>query len=407
MNETLTLEILQQAVAGNAAAFRSTLRLSPAGGPGSKVFPPTYSGGVYAWEQRRISEEEVVTSVVLDQVPAQANRMEEALLDAHRAGDIEVPMLEVDFSTAFPDIGAITTLDAPHRIADAIFRDCLLDGVRFRESPIGHAFSTANIRNATALYEHCPNALIFGVWDSTGSGGGLGNKFQRLVTSEVVGFAAERSTFHGGVRRDPLSIKAAASIYETESGGWTNDANAPDIKRNAQGDAIAIRPSEKNHSNVIFPKAGEGKDKEGNLLKGGVTIAYATQTWVLSLPALRRLRFPVSGITTPDIDEAARTVLAALALAAYANFLERGFDLRSRCLLIPEGEARFELVASNGACTPYIIDATTANTLLAEAVKLAGALHLPWSAQPVLLTPEPKLVELIQRSRNLQSVAED
>jgi hypothetical protein len=49
---TLTIEQLRDAVAGNAAAVRLRLRLQPAGGPGTKVFPPTYQGGVYAVEKR-------------------------------------------------------------------------------------------------------------------------------------------------------------------------------------------------------------------------------------------------------------------------------------------------------------------------------------------------------------------
>lgn len=400
----LTLDVLKQAVAGSDAAFRSTLRLMPAGGPGSKVFPPTFAGGVYAWERRRLSADEVVDTVVLDQVPAQANRMEEALLDAHCAGALRIPMLEVDFSAEFPDIGAVTTLDAPHRIADAIFRDSLLDGVKFRESAIGQAFASANIRNATPLFERCPNALIFGVWDSTGSAGGLGNKFQRVVSSEIVGFGAERNAFHGGVRSDPLGVKAAATVYETESGDWTNDSSGPDLKRNAKGEATPLRPSEFNHSNILV---NSERDETGSILKGGVTIVYATQIWVLSLPAVRRLRFPVGGRTRPEIDTAARTVLAALALAAYAHMLERGFDLRSRCLLIPEGMAKFEIVAANGVCTPYYLDVTLADDLLKQAIRAAREAGLNWPEEPVRLAAEPKLIELIRRSRALGNVSGD
>lgn len=54
MPEELTLNVLRQAVAGTAAAFRCRRTLQPAGGPGDKVFPPTYAGAVYAVEERRI-----------------------------------------------------------------------------------------------------------------------------------------------------------------------------------------------------------------------------------------------------------------------------------------------------------------------------------------------------------------
>lgn len=122
----LTWDILQQAVGSNAAAIRQVSRLEPAGDPGDKVFPPTYQGGVYATETRRIKGQDV-KCVLLDSVQSQANRMEQALLAAcnETVGDarrLEMPLLAVEFPD-FPDIGRITALDAPYRHAhdQAIF----------------------------------------------------------------------------------------------------------------------------------------------------------------------------------------------------------------------------------------------------------------------------------------------
>jgi len=53
MTNTLTTEALRSAVAGTAAAFRCLTRYQPVGGPGDKVFPPTYEGGRYAVEKER------------------------------------------------------------------------------------------------------------------------------------------------------------------------------------------------------------------------------------------------------------------------------------------------------------------------------------------------------------------
>lgn len=76
----LTLEVLNEAVKGSAAAFRCRRRLQPAGGDGDKVFPPTFAGAVYAIEKRRVSgRAEPVQCVLLDSVQSQANRMELAL----------------------------------------------------------------------------------------------------------------------------------------------------------------------------------------------------------------------------------------------------------------------------------------------------------------------------------------
>ena len=75
MTVPLTYEVLKTAVAGSAAAFRLTLRLEAVS---PKVFPPTYEGGKYAVEDRRI-DGETVPCVLLDSVASQANRMEFAL----------------------------------------------------------------------------------------------------------------------------------------------------------------------------------------------------------------------------------------------------------------------------------------------------------------------------------------
>ena len=74
-------------------------------------------------------------------------------------------------------IGRVTSLQVPHRLADAILRDSDLNGTRFRESEKGRALNRASIANATPLFEMCPTALVFGMWDSTGLKGGLGAKF--------------------------------------------------------------------------------------------------------------------------------------------------------------------------------------------------------------------------------------
>src|SRR5438270_12726010 len=92
--QQLSYDILSNAVAGSAAAFRLTLKLEAIS---PKVFPPTYEGGKYATETRRINGQEV-PCVLLDSVPSQANRMELALQDAYDAGEIELPVISADFS---------------------------------------------------------------------------------------------------------------------------------------------------------------------------------------------------------------------------------------------------------------------------------------------------------------------
>lgn len=397
----LDIDTLTAAVNAGYSAIRLIAKLQPAGGPGSKVFPPTHAEGKYAWETRLLEGGELVKTVLLDSVQSQANRMEQALKDAYLAQQLSFPLLAVDFGGQFADIGEITTLDAPHRIADAIFRDSLLDGKKFPETDIAKAYSAANQRNATALYQYCPHALVFGIWDSTGSAGGLGNKFQRAMVSEIVGVKAEAGVLTSS-RIDPLGIKTV-DIYATASGGWTTDKAL--AKTDKKGEAIKIKPSEVNHSNI--PPTIEKSDKGDEFIKGGVTIDYAQQTTVLSLPALRRLHFPVNGATSPQLNTAARTVLAALGLAAIIHQLENGYDLRSRCLLIADGKFAFELLDNYGVSQTFSLNSDEADALFKTAVANTTKLDLTWSEEKIRLQPLPDLFELVRMSRQTAALTEE
>ena len=140
----LTFERLRDAVAGGAVALRSRTTLQPAGGEGDKVFPPSYSvdgraAHKYAVEEHRIGDsDKVSTTVLLDSVASQANRAELALLEGWERGELAFPVPYVDFSGdgGVTDYDRLTVLEAPHRLADAIFRDSLLDGTLFRLSDI-------------------------------------------------------------------------------------------------------------------------------------------------------------------------------------------------------------------------------------------------------------------------------
>ena len=136
---TLDLDTLREVIAGTAAAFRCVTDYQPAGGPGDKVFPPTYEGGKYATEERiDPATGERKPCVLLDSVQSQANRMELALLEAHRAGKVTLPLIVTTFDQ--PELlkrFTVTSLEAPHRAADALFRDSLLNGVIFRNSDKG------------------------------------------------------------------------------------------------------------------------------------------------------------------------------------------------------------------------------------------------------------------------------
>src|SRR6266536_2800908 len=100
---TLTLDRLRQAVAKDAA-IRRVQRLQPVGGPGDKIFPPTYPGertndpARHVFETRRIDGHDV-RCVLIDSVQSQANRLEEALLGALREKRVGKPHVGLPYLT--------------------------------------------------------------------------------------------------------------------------------------------------------------------------------------------------------------------------------------------------------------------------------------------------------------------
>ena len=129
----LTLSKLTDALARDAA-FRRVRRLQPVGGVGDKIFPPTYPAARqndpprHVFERRRVDGREA-WCVLVDSVQSQANRLEEALLSAAGGDGLRLPYVTVDFSGAgLQPLERITSLEAPHRVYDAILRDSLLDG---------------------------------------------------------------------------------------------------------------------------------------------------------------------------------------------------------------------------------------------------------------------------------------
>jgi CRISPR-associated protein Csb1 len=347
--------------------------------------------------------------------------MEQALLEAHRKTQVQFPLIEVDFmgQRGLEDLGKITTLDAPHRIADAILRDSLYDGIPFRLSEPGQRFTNVSLKNATALFALCPTALIFGVWDSTGPRGGFGAKFERALVSEIIGVDPTQGRRTGG-RLDPLQIRRnlgeGYTIYRHRDPDqlWTIEENEAEVDDKGQPRKVGRRgqPSEINHGNVTPDLArapaearasGGEVIRQGAVLDGGVTIRYALQTTVLSLPVLRRLRFPVGEPDIPERHVAARSALAALALAAVVLQRQQGYSLRSRCLLVPDAPLVFEIVpAEGGEPTHYQLNVEQAAQLVKEATERAGGYGLAWESQPMTLIPAPKLVKLVQRTRELE-----
>jgi CRISPR-associated protein Csb1 len=275
-------------------------------------------------------------------------------------------------------------------------------------------------------------------------------------------------------------------VYATATNGWTTDvaqarktetgeplyyqkregetwtALEGEAARDKEGNLVRYKlkkehvgkPSEINHGNIppavaIAEKTMEGPDgsklsERNKPLPGGITMRYAEQTTVLSMAALRRLRFPVTQPTaaspsspavqssqpnsepivetetsatpspnaihppqkTPaerDVD--ARMMLTALGLAVMVCSRQDYF-LRSRCDLYAPELIKFEIVQQGSAkFEEFTLTLAQAATLLRD---VTGQSSAQWKSQADLptLRPSQKLADLIRESRR-RSGSED
>jgi CRISPR-associated protein Csb1 len=382
------------------AALRRKQVLQPIEGKNGKIFPPTYpeerrgQGPRHVFERRRLNGREA-WCVLVDSVQSQANRLEEALLAALRDGVVAMPYVTVDFRDAgLAGISEITSLDAPHRVYDAILRDSSLDGQPFMKSEVGIRLAEAKPGDATALLETSPTALLFGAWHSTGEGGGLGAKFPRCLVSEIVAvdvpvedgstdartgeIEVRTSGRRTGSRIDPLGVLRRVEVFKGQN-GWDV------VKERAGKGAKQVRPSEINHGNIV-----------PTVQALGITCDYVEHTAVLSFAGLRRL-----GFGGDERDHAGRALLAAIGLLGLVELDARGYALRSRCDLVCEGRAPFELVHADGSIDHLECDRETARTLYAAAIETGRKAGFKLAADPIRLAPQEKLVEIVRRSQAL------
>ena len=311
---------------------------------------------------------------------------------ASRRDAARIPYVTVDFRGAGLDpLEQITSLDAPHRVYDAIFRDSFLDDEPFMQSQPGKRLAAAKPANATALLELSPTALLFGAWHSQGEGGGLGAKFPRVLVSEIMGIdtpvdgISDQSTGEieprtsgrrTGSRIDPLGILKKVDVFKGEA-GWALD------KKDAGTRAKKVRPSEINHGNIA-----------PTVQPLGVTCAYVEHRAVITLAGLRRLHF---GST--ERSDAGRALIAALGLAALAEQDTAGYALRSRCDLVCDGPAPWELVRADGQSEVVDLDHEQVWALYHEAYTHAESKGFQFES--IALNPQEKLVDIVRRSREL------
>ena len=173
-------------------------------------------------------------------------------------------------------------------------------------------------------------------------------------------------------------------------------------KKVKKSESKTTRPSEINHGNVTpsitDPDTGPG----------GVTFREAVQTTVLSLTQIRKLRFPDGkGATSVDRDIAGRAVIGALGILAVTLHQEDGYQLRSRCQLVPVEPPKFELIGrTERNREAFDLDSGAAELALNSALDAAGKRGLTWHPGKIELQPRPDLLKLVAYSDHSVSGAE-
>jgi CRISPR-associated protein Csb1 len=163
-------------------------------------------------------------------------------------------------------------------------------------------------------------------------------------------------------------------------------------------------PADINHGNIP-PTITDVEKGE----PGGVTFREARQTAVLSFAQLRKLKFPLNGNSSSDVDVAGRAVLAALGIYAMALQIEDGYQLRSRCQLQPVNTPKFEWIEATAAelSEPVSISSEEARQALEKLCSHAEGLGLVWEKVPLKLEPEPKLLKLVEKSDKAVETVEE
>ncbi|MFI5063637.1 MAG: type I-U CRISPR-associated RAMP protein Csb1/Cas7u [Streptosporangiales bacterium] len=352
-------------------------RYQPVGGPGRTVMPPTYPpqegdrdpAAKYLIGDRLVDGHKRAT-VVIDQEPSQANRVEESLRDARDEGKVQLPMFELRVPTKLDEI-RLTSFDFPHRYADAYLRDSLVDGVRFDVSPVGQRLRTATVADVRPLFQREPGSLIFGAWDSHRKG--RWPKFARLYSASMFGLDPVVSTRRGG-RMDAVNLTGTVDDKGKAEADWRFIPEGTKQKGN--------RLSEIGHGNIA-----------PNPVPGGVTVSEIRRVASISLAGLQRLRF---GDASTEAAILARAALAALALAGdRLAFGGPSVWLRSGCdLAKAEEHAGFERPGSE--LDELSITAHGALDAFHELRDRAAAAGVAMSADVISVQPMASLREAIE-----------
>ncbi len=369
--------------------IRIDCELEPISGPGGTVKPAVYEGGNYQHDRRWASptDAEPTQVVVIDNVPSQANRLEDAL--RRNRTSTSIPEFVIDFSDLrhlpahLPR--SLSSLQFPHRNADAYLRDAELDGMDFLKTDVGQAIFNATAQTCGPLIAWFPQALLYGFWQSHLGKKRQNTKHARAWVSEIIGWQpASTETKVLGLKGDALSLIRDVQV--------TSDPDDRTTWKVAEGGKTAgakhDKLSEIGHGQVPFMGS--------EAAAAAISFARVTQRATVSFAQLRRIS--LGGDASSEADAAVRALLVALGLHAHQLAFGRGFALRSGAELRPGSATATWL----GAESDEAIDfggAEATLSLLESARKHASSCGVPldgWGASVKRLTPKASLSKAIR-----------
>lgn len=391
MTRKMDLELLLAACADDSFddGIRIDTELEPLAGPGGTVKPAVYEGGTYQMDRRWASpaDEEPTPVIVIDNVPSQANRLEEAI--RRQRASVEAPELVLDLA----EVGnlpahlprQLSSLEFPHRNADAYLRDARLGGDDFTRTELGRAIFGATPQACGPLMAWFPQALLYGFWQSHLGKKRHNTKHARSWVSEIVGWnPAATETRVLGLKGDALNLNTDETVTSKPDDRMVWDIGTGVKVEGGKKDRL----SEMGHGQVLF------MDEEATAAT--VSFARVTQRATVSFAQLRRISLGSSH--SAEADAAARALLVALGLHAHQLAFGRGFALRSGAELRP-GVVQPTWLGSDGDEPCALGDVETSLALLRTAVLHASSVGVPldgWGREPVLLTPKENLRKAIR-----------
>ena len=384
---------LKALLAGCAAdsfddGIRIDTELVPLAGPGGPVKPAVYEEGIYQKDRRWAApgDAEATPVIVIDNVPSQANRLEDALR-RHR-DSTSIPELVLDLSK-LEHLPAhlprrLSSLQFPHRSADAYLRDAKLGDQDFIKTELGRAIFGATAQACGPLMAWFPQALLYGFWQSHLGKKGHNSKHARAWVSEIIGWQpATTETRVLGLKGDPLNLTIDEGVTFNPDDRTKWEVGKGKKVEGGKNDKL----SEIGHGQVPFMGA--------DATAASVSFARVTQRATVSFAQLRRIGL---GDRSDEADAAARALLVALGLHAHQLAFGRGFALRSGAELRPKATT-VTWLGSDGDEACDIGDGKATFELLRSAKEQAQSVGVPldgWNEQPTVLWPKDNLLSAIR-----------